>query len=214
MNPRVMRLTLLALGCGLLVNGLHLFSAETINDNQKAYKNAQLVAVTGLNNVILTKQQAGRYLITDDSGTLGYISSVTTRQGYNGTIKFWLAVDTKGNILGVRIYQHSETPGLGDKIELNVSDWALGFIGHSLANTPEDAWQVKRDGGLFDQFSGATITPRAVISAVRQQLENLQPQFESLQPQFENLQPQFENLQPQLENLQPPSLSRGSTSFD
>jgi RnfABCDGE-type electron transport complex G subunit len=214
MNPRVMRLTLLALGCGLLINGLYLFSAETINDNQKAYENAQLVAVTGLNNVILTKQQAGGYLITDDSGTLGYISSVTTRQGYNGTIKFWLAVDTEGNILGVRIYQHSETPGLGDKIELNVSDWALGFIGRSLANTPENAWQVKRDGGLFDQFSGATITPRAVISAVRQQLESLQPQLESLQPQLENLQPQLENLQPQLENLQPQSLSAGSTSFD
>ncbi|MFT4634138.1 MAG: RnfABCDGE-type electron transport complex G subunit [Candidatus Pseudothioglobus sp.] len=176
MNPRVIRLTLLALGCGLLINGLYLFTARSIIDNQKTYANAQLLAVAGLSNVTLTERQPGSYVITEDSEALGYISSVTTRKGYNGTIKFWLAVDTTGNILGVRIYQHTETPGLGDKIELEVSDWVLDFNGHSLANTPPGAWQVKSEGGLFDQFSGATITPRAIILAVRQQLEILQQQ--------------------------------------
>jgi electron transport complex protein RnfG len=181
MNPRVLRLTLLALGCGLLINGLYLFSAESIIDNQKAYANDQLLAVTGLRDVTLTEQEPNRYVINNNGKALGYISSVTTRQGYNGTIKFWLAVDATGNILGVRIYQHTETPGLGDKIELKVSDWVLDFNGHSLANTPIESWQVKSDGGQFDQFSGATITPKAVIIAVRQQLENFQRQ--SLTPE-------------------------------
>jgi electron transport complex protein RnfG len=179
MNPRVMRLTLLALGCGLLINGLYLFSAESIIDNQKTYENAQLLAVTGLDNVTLTEQEPGSYVITDGEDAQGYIVSVTTRQGYNGTIKFWLAVNTTGNILGVRIYQHTETPGLGDKIELAVSDWVLDFNDRSLENTPLNSWQVKSDGGRFDQFSGATITPRAVIIAIRQQLENFQRQSQT-----------------------------------
>lgn len=89
-----------------------------------------------------------------------------TGQGYAGAIQIMLGVDAEGRILGVRVVSHAETPGLGDKIELGKSDWILGFDGLSLTNTPEEQWQVKKDGGRFDQFTGATITPRAVVKAV------------------------------------------------
>jgi len=90
-----------------------------------------------------------------------------TGQGYGGEIDLILAVDPKGSILGTRVLAHSETPGLGDNIEASRSDWILGFDGRSLGDPPADRWAVKKDGGVFDQFSGATITPRAVVKAVK-----------------------------------------------
>ncbi|HYE37925.1 electron transport complex subunit RsxG [Methylocaldum sp.] len=86
--------------------------------------------------------------------------------GYNGTIKLLVAVRTDGSLRGVRVISHRETPGLGDPIDTDKSDWIFGFDGRSLDNPPESRWKVKRDGGDFDQFTGATITPRAVVKAV------------------------------------------------
>lgn len=88
-------------------------------------------------------------------------------QGYGGPIDLLLGVDHRGQILGVRVLAHAETPGLGDKIELGRDDWIRGFDGLSLGNPPAARWGVKKDGGHFDQFSGATITPRAVVAAVK-----------------------------------------------
>lgn len=96
--------------------------------------------------------------------------SVIATEGYVGPIKLMVGVDTQGEILGVRVLTHQETPGLGDKIEERRSDWIFGFDGHSLTNTENKAWQVKRDGGEFDQLTGATITPRAVVKAVHNAL--------------------------------------------
>ena len=90
--------------------------------------------------------------------------------GYNGNIKLLVAVDIKGTILGVRVVAHKETPGLGDAIELARSDWILRFNGKSLVQMTKKQWRVKRDGGDFDQFTGATITPRAVVKAVKNTL--------------------------------------------
>lgn len=87
--------------------------------------------------------------------------------GYAGEIRVIMALDDKGAILGTRVVKHAETPGLGDKIEAAKGDWITRFTGLSLGNPPEDKWKVKKDGGQFDQFSGATITPRAVVSAIR-----------------------------------------------
>lgn len=92
-------------------------------------------------------------------------------QGYAGPIRLLLGVGADGRVLGVRVLAHSETPGLGDKIERARSDWILGFDGRSLGDPPPARWAVKKDGGVFDQFSGATITPRAVVDAVRGGLE-------------------------------------------
>jgi electron transport complex protein RnfG len=91
--------------------------------------------------------------------------------GYNGNITLLAGVNPDGSLRGVRAVSHKETPGLGDAIELGKSDWILGFAGRSLDNTPVERWAVKRDGGVFDQFTGATITPRAVVEAVRMALE-------------------------------------------
>jgi electron transport complex protein RnfG len=93
-----------------------------------------------------------------------------TGQGYAGDIELILAVKPDGELLGVRVLSHAETPGLGDKIEVERDDWIRGFDGHSLRNTPASAWAVRKDGGQFDAFSGATITPRGVVKAVHESL--------------------------------------------
>lgn len=89
--------------------------------------------------------------------------------GYAGQIDLLVGVDYEGTVTGVRVLSHQETPGLGDKIDIAKSQWIIDFDGQSLAQTRN--WKVKKDGGDFDQFTGATITPRAVVSAVRRTLE-------------------------------------------
>lgn len=92
-------------------------------------------------------------------------------RGYAGEITILMAVDARGTLLGVRVVKHAETPGLGDKIEPAKSDWMLRFAGRSLDDPRPSGWAVKKDGGVFDQFAGATITPRAVVKAVKAGLE-------------------------------------------
>ncbi len=94
----------------------------------------------------------------------------STQRGYNGQIDLLVAVMQDGSLAGVRIVSHRETPGLGDKIDENRSNWILSFTGKSLTNPDTAHWKVKRDGGEFDQFTGATITPRAVVEAVKNTL--------------------------------------------
>ncbi|MFA7240100.1 MAG: electron transport complex subunit RsxG [Sulfuricellaceae bacterium] len=91
--------------------------------------------------------------------------------GYAGEMKLMLGLDADGKILGVRVLAHKETPGLGDKIEVKKGDWILRFTGLSLGNPPVEKWKVKKDGGQFDQFAGATITPRGVVKAIREGME-------------------------------------------
>jgi electron transport complex protein RnfG len=92
-------------------------------------------------------------------------------RGYAGDIVVLMGVDTTGRLLGVRVVKHAETPGLGDKIEIAKAKWVLDFDGKSLGNPSAEKWAVKKDGGDFDQFAGATITPRAVVKAVKRGLE-------------------------------------------
>jgi len=91
--------------------------------------------------------------------------------GYAGQMKLMLGVDANGKVLGVRVLAHKETPGLGDKIETKKGDWILRFNDLSLGNPPIEKWKVKKDGGQFDQFAGATITPRGVVKAIREGLQ-------------------------------------------
>ena len=91
--------------------------------------------------------------------------------GYSGPITLVVGLDNTGKVLGVRVVAHTETPGLGDKIEASKSDWIQAFVGRSLENTLPERWRVKMDGGDFDQFAGATITPRAVVSGIGRGLE-------------------------------------------
>lgn len=92
-------------------------------------------------------------------------------KGYNGNITLLAGINLDGSLRGVRVVSHKETPGLGDAIEIEKSDWVLDFSGKSLTNPGADHWKVKREGGDFDQFTGATITPRAIVDAVRRALE-------------------------------------------
>jgi electron transport complex protein RnfG len=94
-----------------------------------------------------------------------------TAPGYAGPITVMLGVNRNGELLGARVLSHSETPGLGDKIEAEKNPWIFSFNGLSLSNPGESHWKVKKDGGYFDQFTGATITPRAVIKAIKTGLE-------------------------------------------
>ena len=91
--------------------------------------------------------------------------------GYAGEMKLMLGVDTQGKVLGVRVLAHKETPGLGDKMEEKKGDWILRFAGLWLGNPLPEKWKVKKDGGQFDQFAGATITPRGVVDAIRKGLD-------------------------------------------
>lgn len=117
-----------------------------------------------------TGQMRRIYPIAKDGVRNGAAFQVTG-SGYSGTILILMAVDHESRVLGVRVLQHAETPGLGDKIEADKDDWVLGFNTRSLADPPAERWKVKKDGGYFDQFSGATITPRAVVKAVHEGLE-------------------------------------------
>ncbi len=92
---------------------------------------------------------------------------VTAPDGYNGSIHILMSVHPDGSINAIRVTGHKETPGLGDGITKNQS-WLDSFGDKSLSNTH---WAVKKDGGDFDQFTGATITPRAVVKAVKKGLE-------------------------------------------
>ena len=110
------------------------------------------------------------YIAKQDDNIVGYAFTAAS-EGYSGVINMIMGLDSQGNILGVRVVSHNETPGLGDKIELAKDDWILSFNQLSLANTARNQWAVKKDGGQFDQFTGATITPRAVVRGILQGLD-------------------------------------------
>jgi electron transport complex protein RnfG len=103
-----------------------------------------------------------------------------TGQGDGGAIELILGVDGRGGILGTRVLAHAETPGLGDKIEVQRDTWILGFDGLSLGDPPVERWRAKKDGGNFDQFTSATVTPRAVVAALKQGLEFFQAHRDAL----------------------------------
>lgn len=100
--------------------------------------------------------------------------------GYSGDIKMIVGVNADGSVAGVRVLSHKETPGLGDKVDLNKSSWVLNFDGKSLQNPQPSNWRVKKDGGEFDQFTGATITPRAVVNQVHTVLQFVEQNRDTL----------------------------------
>ncbi|MBV1788502.1 electron transport complex subunit RsxG [Marinobacterium sp. D7] len=121
------------------------------------------------------------FLASRDGKLTGAAYEVITHSGYSGTIVLIIGVNANGELTGVRTITHAETPGLGDKIEIAKNDWVEGFNGFSLSNIPEKDWAVKKDGGRFDQFTGATITPRAYVGAVHEGLKVFEQQKLHLQ---------------------------------
>lgn len=108
------------------------------------------------------------------------IVPATAHDGYSGDISMIVGVKRDGSIAGVRVLLHKETPGLGDKVELKKNRWILNFNGKTLAVPVIEEWKVKKDGGIFDQFAGATITPRAVVGQVKRVLEFVAANQQSL----------------------------------
>ena len=113
------------------------------------------------------------YPLREGNHFKGVFLKTSTPEGYSGDIEFAMAVRPDGHIIGVRVLRHRETPGLGDWIEITRSDWVLDFSGKSLDDLPDSRWRVQKDGGAFDQFTGATITPRAVVKGVHDTLKLL-----------------------------------------
>ncbi|SFR41025.1 electron transport complex protein RnfG [Marinobacter daqiaonensis] len=101
---------------------------------------------------------------------VGLIFPAVAPDGYSGDIHLLVGISLDGTVLGVRVTSHRETPGLGDRIELKKSSWITSFEGRSLGDPEPRNWNVKKNGGVFDQFTGATITPRAVVKAVKKTL--------------------------------------------
>ena len=120
------------------------------------------------------------YRARRDGKPVALVLTAVAPDGYSGAIRLLVAIDVDGTVAGVRVVSHRETPGLGDPIEADRSDWILSFDGRSLGDPPAERWTVKKDGGAFDQFTGATITPRAVTHAVRRALEYFHANREAL----------------------------------
>lgn len=111
------------------------------------------------------KQKIYRY--RTEGQLKAYLMETTAPDGYSGAIEVLAAIRPDSEVIGVRVLNHKETPGLGDKVELRKTPWILSFNGQTVASAEDKSFAVKKDGGQFDQFAGATITPRAVVKAVK-----------------------------------------------
>ena len=120
------------------------------------------------------------YLARQNGKAVAAVIPVVAPDGYSGDISLIVGVNVDGSIAGVRALKHKETPGLGDYVDIKKSDWVLGFNGTSMQSPPLAQWGVKKDKGHFDQFTGATITPRAVVAATLRALQYAQTHRDTL----------------------------------
>ena len=146
---------------------LEIFPPDT-HDNDIVDDVFEVAAETALLGIRETRQG---YRVRQGNKVIGVILPATARDGYSGDIRALIGVRLDGSVAGVRVVAHRETPGLGDKVDLRKSDWILDFNERSLTNPILSGWNVEKEGGVFDQFTGATVTPRAVILATRRALE-------------------------------------------
>lgn len=179
-------LAVLAAVCTALVAITHSNTAPRIAANAQAYLEARLrpvlegVAYDGklsestieipAPNELPGNGPVTVYRVYADAAPVAALFVVTAMDGFSGPIRLLIGVDSTGILTGVRVLEHRETPGLGDLIEETKSDWILQFARKSLENPDRATWAIKRDGGEFDQFTGASITPRSVVNAVKQTL--------------------------------------------
>ena len=148
---------------------------------QGSYDNHLLDNSIQLHDPLLgSKSPQTAYIALKDGQPSAVILRATAPDGYSGAIHLLIGIHADGRLAGVRVLGHRETPGLGDKIELTKSAWIRSFDGKSLNNPNEDGWAVKKDRGEFDQFAGATITPRAVVKAVHKALQYFDAHQEQL----------------------------------
>lgn len=174
-------LALAAVGCVALVSGVNQLTAPEIVRQSQAQQLALLKEVlpAGHQDQQLLQQclqisapadfgvSSHRLYRTEYQGQPVYVTQATAPDGYSGNISLLTAIGADGTVFGVRTVAHKETPGLGDKIELKRHRWILSFDNLQVQSADDKRWAVQKDGGQFDQFTGATITPRAVVAAVK-----------------------------------------------
>jgi electron transport complex protein RnfG len=172
--------------CTLLVAATFQLTAERIEANEQAWLERSLEpALSGVffeGSVTESKLEvppphdlpgndtAIIYRVFAEGAPVAALFAVTARDGYAGPIRILVGVGVDGMVTGVRIVEHRETPGLGDRIDQSRSDWVYQFDGRSLGDPVEARWLLDVDGGDFDQLTGASVTPRAVIKAIRDTL--------------------------------------------
>jgi len=180
--PRlILVLTLITAGAGLILSLVELVTREPIAEQRRLETLRALQAVLPQANnspdedtvqLVTGKDKRGRdvqrtfFRGKQDGALSGVAFKVVAPDGYSGNIDIMVGIDPSGTIAGIEILSHAETPGLGDKIAL--PSFKANFAGKNLGNAD---WRVKKDGGEFDQITGATISPRAVVGAVRKGLE-------------------------------------------
>jgi len=185
-----------AVGTALVLGITFTATREPIAESQRLAEEKALLAVIGdqpYDNDLINDQiqlspdmaaqlntEANARVIRNNGTILGFILPAVAPDGYSGNIGMLVGMDTQGNLLGVRVVEHRETPGLGDKVDTQKSDWILQFTGLSLENPDENQWFVRKDGGQFDAFTGATITPRAVVNMIKTTLVNFRDNTDEL----------------------------------
>ncbi|MFT5658848.1 MAG: electron transport complex protein RnfG [Gammaproteobacteria bacterium] len=150
----------------VLLRNLHALLPADKLDND-IVTDTRMVAASEL---LGTEQESIVYRARFQGRPVAAIFNSVAPNGYSGKIYLLVGVFADGSVAGVRAVKHSETPGLGDAIDIKITEWVFGFNNKSLDNPVLSKWKVKRDGGVFDQFTGATITPRAVVQAVKNTL--------------------------------------------
>lgn len=146
-----------------LMGILHQLIPDDLHDNELTAQCTLLQNKEALG----TDDALPAYIATAAGKPVAIALEAIAPDGYNGNIKLIVGINNQGEVLGVRTLSHQETPGLGDKIELRKSDWVTKFVGKVLTSEDDKQWHVQKDGGDFDQFTGATITPRAYVKAVK-----------------------------------------------
>ena len=154
----------------------------TTTDGEQLYDNDILqtrIIIPASKQLGLRAEKQG-YAAFKGQTPIAIIMPVTAPDGYSGAIHLLVGIHTDGSLSGVRVTSHKETPGLGDAIEILKSGWIAVFSGKSLDNPQANDWGVRKDGGQFDQFTGATITPRAVVAAIHRSLKYFEQNREVL----------------------------------
>ncbi len=174
-------LGVIALLCTAVSTGVYLLTKsriDAVTAEQQRQLLLEVVPQTHFDNDLLASCKVVKlpeapffnkiYIAKKGSDLTAYAIQATAPDGYSGNIVLLMGIQPDGTVLGVRTLAHKETPGLGDKIETRISDWIYSFTNRKFSLENEGEWRVKKDGGQFDQFTGATITPRAVVNNVRQ----------------------------------------------
>lgn len=178
-------LTFFAVACTVAVGLISQLTADTIKEQQQQYLLNTLHTIIEPSRydndiandcIAVSAPELGShkvhkaYIARKLNQVVAVAMTSTATEGYSGDIDFIIAINRDNSVSGVRVLKHQETPGLGDKIERRKSDWITDFNGKRLLSDNDERWAVAKDNGMFDQFTGATITPRGLIAGIKNTL--------------------------------------------